>query len=187
VTLGTWTRWLVGLAALAAIGSIAPVAAGAPQANAGLTIGGGTGAPGGGGGLFHLGARADVLFLRERGTDMAIGPYVDFATASFSTLEAGAGAEWLLPVRDDLPLVVSAGAFERRAPGFAWEPGAEATLFFGSRSYNFHSWYELVVGVFAQGRYGLGDARQREIIFGLQFDFALLAYPFVFAYEALRR
>lgn len=165
----------------------APAVGAAPQANVGLTIGGGTGALGSGGGLFHLGARGDVLFLRERGRDMAIGPYVDVATASFETFEAGGGVSWLLPVRDDLPLVLSFGGFERRAPGFGWEPGAASTLFFGSRSYNFHSWYELVVGAFVQGRYGLGDAKQREIIFGLQIDLALVAYPFVFAYEAIRR
>ena len=75
----------------------------------------------------------------------------------------------------------------RRAPGFSWEPGLATTLFFGSRSYNFHSWYNLGLGIFVQARYGLGDAKQGELIFGAQIDFALLAYPFIFAYEAIRR
>ncbi len=164
-------------------------AAAAPQANVGMTLGGGvTGLRGGEhGGLFHLGGRADVLFLRERGRDMAIGPYVDIVSASFETLELGGGVEWLIPVRDDLPLILSAGAFERRAPGFAWEPGVATTLFFGSRSYNFHSWYNLGLGLFVQGRYGLGDAKQGELIFGAQIDLALLVYPFIFVYQAIRR
>lgn len=178
------------LAALVAVGALALCgrAEAAPQANVGLTIGGGTGALGnGGGGFFHLGGRADVLFLRERGKDMALGPYLDIATSSFNTLELGGGLEWLIPVRDDLPIVVSAGGFERRVPVFGWEPGVVSTLFFGSRSYNFHSWYNLGLGLFVQGRRGLGDAKQTEIIFGAQVDLALLAYPFIFAYEALRR
>ena len=65
--------------------------------------------------LFHPGARGSILFLRNRGTDMDIGPYLDVATASFHNVDLGGGAEWLIPVRDDLPLVLSAGAFWRGA------------------------------------------------------------------------
>jgi hypothetical protein len=183
-----WSGW-IGTAIVLTVSVATTRADAAPQANAGMTIGGGIDGLRGGGtsGFFHVGGRADVLFLRERGRDMAIGPYVDIATASFTTLEAGAGVEWLLPVRDDLPFILSAGVFERRAPSFGWEPGVATTLFFGSRSYNFHSWYDLGLGVFVQGRYGLGEAKQGEVIFGAQIDLALLAYPFIFVYEAIRR
>jgi hypothetical protein len=136
--------------------------------------------------FFHLGARADVLFLRTRNRDMGIGPYVDFATAAFETLELGSGIEWLIPVSEAWPVVVSAGVFERRAPGFGWEPGAATTLFVGSRSYNFTSWYGLAAGFFVQGRYGFGDARQADVLAGVQVDLSFLAYPFLLAYEALR-
>ncbi len=185
------SRWRGALACLAVafVLAVGAPATAAPQANVGMTVGGGTASLRGGdrGALFHIGARADVLFLRSRGNDMAIGPYLDIVSASFETLELGGGVEWLLPVRDDLPLIVSAGAFERRAPGFAWEPGVATTLFFGSRSYNYHSWYNLGLGLFVQGRYGLGDAKQGELIFGAQIDLALLAYPFIFVYQAIRR
>lgn len=118
---------------------------------------------------------------------MALGPYVDVATAAFDTLEVGGGLEWLVPVSESLPFVFSAGLFERRAPRFGWEPGAEATLFVGSRSHNFTSWYGLAAGLFVQGRYGFGDGKQTDAIAGAQIDLSLFAYPFVLAYEAIRR
>jgi hypothetical protein len=172
------------IAALLASGS----AQAAPQVNAGLTVGGGATDLRGdrAHGFFHLGARADVLFLRTRNRDMAVGPYVDFATAAFETLELGGGAEWLIPLSEGLPLVISAGLLERRAPGYPFEPGAASTIFLGSRSYNFHSWYGLAAGFFVQGRYGFGDARQADILGGVQIDLTLFAYPFLLAYEALR-
>ncbi|MEI7893240.1 MAG: hypothetical protein WCI05_09115 [Myxococcales bacterium] len=136
---------------------------------------------------FHMGGRADMVLLRSRGSDMGIGPYVDIATNAFDTLELGAGALWLIPVRPEFPLVWSVGAFERRAPVFGWEPGVASTLFWGSRSYNFHSWYGLCAGFFVQGRYGLGDARQAEVIGGVQLDTAFLALPFMALVSALRR
>src|SRR5262249_40116623 len=105
-----------------------------PQASLGLTLGGTVEnvTPGPAGGAFHMGGRADVLFLRSRGTDMALGPYVDLATASFHDLDLGGGVEWLLPVRDDLPLVLSCGPFWRNGEAHTWAPGIEGTIFFGS-------------------------------------------------------
>src|SRR3954449_2656425 len=46
---------------------------------------------------YHLGGRLEFLFLREAPNDMAIGPYLDVATAAFDTFEAGGGASWLVP------------------------------------------------------------------------------------------
>jgi hypothetical protein len=138
------------------------------------------------GGAFHLGGRASVLFLRNRGADMAIGPYLDVATASFHNADLGGGAEWLLPVRDDLPLVLSAGGFWRTGDDRSWSPGMEGTLFFGSRSYNFHSWYGLAAGVFAQSRWIPSSPSTLDLIFGIQIDGELLALPALFLYEAIR-
>lgn len=159
-----------------------------PQATAGLTLGGGasdlrTHASA----AFQLGARADVLFLRQRDSDMGFGPYVDFVTTAFDTIEPGGGVEWLTPVASDFALILSAGAVGRHTAAFGWAPGVETTAFLGSRSYNFHSWYGLGAGLFVQGRYGFGDGEQADVIAGAQIDLALLAFPFVFAYEALRK
>lgn len=168
---------------------VAGPAGATPQANAGLTVGGAltdmrTAA--GPRAAFHLGARGDVLFLRRRDRDMGIGPYVEFATEAFDTLELGAGASWLVPGWT-FPFVFSAGAFERQARGQGWEPGVASSIFVGPRSYNFHSSYDLAGGLFVQARYGLGDARQADIVLGAQIDLTLLAYPLIFAYAAVRR
>jgi hypothetical protein len=161
-----------------------------PQASLGLTVGveaedavGPTPLRG----ALHLGGRASVLFLRSRGADMAIGPYVDAATAGFHDADLGGGAEWLIPVRDDLPLVLSSGAFARNGDGRSWTPGLESTVFFGSRSYNFHSWYGLAAGLFVQSRWLPSSPATLDLVFGLQIDGELLALPAVFLFEALRR
>lgn len=134
---------------------------------------------------FHLGARLDVLFFRERPGHMAFGPYVDIASHAFDTFEAGGGLAWLLPL-DATAFVLSAGSFARTSR-FGWEPGASATLFWGSRSFNYHSSYAIGVGLFAQGRWGFGDGKQADAILGVQLDLEYLALPFVFAYQAIAR
>jgi hypothetical protein len=134
---------------------------------------------------YHLGGRLDVLFLRDSPRDMAIGPYVDVATEAFDTFESGGGVAWLVPL-DATAFVFSAGGFARKS-ALGWNPGTSATVFWGSRSYNYHSAYAIGVGLFFQGRYGFGDTKQADAIAGLQIDLEYLALPFVFAYEAITR
>jgi hypothetical protein len=161
-------------------------AAAHPQTTVGITLGGAaTDLRDRPHAAFHLGGRADLLFLRSRGRDMALGPYLALATTAFDTIEAGGGLEWLLPVRDDLPLIVSLGALERRAPALGWGPAAEAGISFGSRSYNFHSWYSLGFGLFVLGGYGIGDSPEADVIVGVQTDVMLLVYPLLLAFEAV--
>lgn len=132
---------------------------------------------------YHLGARLDLLFLRTGPRDMAVGPYVEVLTTGFDTFESGGGLAWLVPT-GSTAFVFSAGGFARTSR-FGWEPGASSTLFWGARSYNFHSTYAVSAGLFAQGRYGLGDGKQTDAVFGVQLDLEYIALPFVFAYEAL--
>lgn len=134
---------------------------------------------------YHLGGRFDLLLLRERPDQMAVGPYLDLGTAAFDTFETGGGVSWLVPAGGPV-FVLSGGAFGRSS-ALGWQPGAVATLFWGSRSYNYHSVYGLGVGLFAQGRYGLGDSRQADVIAGVEVDLAYLALPFILAVEAVRR
>lgn len=134
---------------------------------------------------YHLGGRFEALFLREAPSDMAIGPYVDVATHAFDTLEAGGGISWLVPA-GATAFVFSGGAFGRTA-GFGFEPGVAGTIFWGSRSYNYHSTYGIGAGLFVQGRYGFGDGKQGDAIFGAQIDLEYFALPFLFAYEAITR
>lgn len=183
------TRRLGAVLLACLAGSSAKDARADPQASAGLTLGGAVdnvvGAAGAEG-AFHLGARGSVLFLRNRGADMAIGPYLDVATASFHNVDLGGGAEWLIPVRDDLPLVLSAGAFWREGDGRSFTPGMEGTVFWGSRSYNFHSWYGLAAGIFAQTRWIPSSPATLDLVFGVQIDAEILALPSILLFEALR-
>ena len=132
---------------------------------------------------YQLGGRLDLLFLRESPRDMALGPYVEVTSAAFDTFEGGGGLAWLVPT-GSTAFVLSGGGFARTSR-FGCEPGVAGTLFWGSRSYNFHSTYAVGVGLFAQGRYGLGDGKQGDALLGVQLDLEYLALPFVFAYEAL--
>lgn len=134
---------------------------------------------------YHLGGRFEALFLRERPSDMALGPYVDVATHAFDTFETGGGLSWLVPA-GSTAFVFSGGAFGRAA-GFGFEPGVAGTIFWGSRSYNYHSVYGIGAGLIAQGRYGFGDGKQADAMLGAQIDLEYFALPFLFAYEAITR
>ncbi len=179
---------LVAVASLAIALGRAAVASAHPQIGTGLT----TGAaltdlrePHGPRVAGHLGGRVDALFLRERPEQMALGPYLEAMTIAFDSFELGGGASWLIPVGAPV-FLVSAGGFARTT-SLGWEPGACATLFWGARSYNYHSVYSLGAGLFLQGRLGVGDGKQADALLGVQVDLGYLALPFVFAYEALRR
>jgi hypothetical protein len=115
---------------------------------------------------------------------MAVGPYVEVSTAGFHDVNAGGGAEWLLPVTADFPVVLSAGAFLRAGDGMQPSPGVEGSVFFGSRSYNFHSWYGLAVGLFAQTLW-VPSSASLDAVAGARIDAEILALPFLLAYAGL--
>lgn len=133
---------------------------------------------------FTLAGRADAIFFRSRSADMGLGPYVDVGTTAFDTLDAGGGATWVVPAFGTA-FALSAGALARSAPGGV-TPSAEASLFWGSRSYNFHSVYGPTTGLVATGRYGLGAGEQAEIGLALRLDLAHVALPFVLLVNAFR-
>ncbi len=137
------------------------------------------------GASLHLGARGDVLFLRRHNGEMALGPYVDGATAGFRDVDLGGGLEWLLPLTSDVPLVLSAGGLARDGDGRQWAPGVEGTLFMGSRSFNFHSWYGLAAGAFVQTRWIPASPSTVDVVVGVQLDLELLALPALFVWDAL--
>jgi hypothetical protein len=174
--------------AAAALVALLPTRAHAdPQTSIGLTLGGvvrdvqGSGVSG----AFHLGARGDVLLFRSRNSDMAVGPYVDVATASFHDADLGGGLGWLIPMTEDFPLLLSAGGFARDGDGQGWRPGLEGTLLVGPRSYNFHSWYGLAGGLFVQTRWVPQSPSTLDVVIGAQIDVEILALPFVFAWQSL--
>jgi len=163
-----------------------------PQFSSGLTIGGGAAylRTRGPLGVFTMGFHGDVLFFRKSDRDFAFGPYVQALTVAFETFEFGGGVSFLIPVSEHFPLVLSAGlharAFDNNSLGVGWEPGMHARIWMGSRSYNFHSIYGLAAGLFVEGRYGLGDGQQADILGGAEIDLEIFALPFVLLYNALR-
>jgi hypothetical protein len=117
---------------------------------------------------------------------MALGPYAEVLTTDFSSIQLGGGLAWLVPVvADELPFVLSAGVCGQKAAE-GWTPVASARLFWGSRSFNFHGVYGTTVGLFLEGRMGLGGSPLGEAILGLQVDAAFLAFPFLFAASATK-
>lgn len=133
---------------------------------------------------FTLAGRADAIFFRSRSSDMGLGPYVDVGTTAFDTLQAGGGATWVVPAFGTA-FALSGGALAHSAPGGV-TPSAEASLFWGSRSYNFHSVYGATTGLVLTGRYGLGAGTQADVGLALRLDLAHLALPFVLLVNAFR-
>jgi len=183
-------RFSAALLAIAALSTIAANAQAEPQGTAGLTIG-----VAGRGyereiwdeTAFHLGVRGDVLFARSGARDFGVGPYVEVFTHAFDEIQFGGGGSLLVPVIEFLPMVVSAGVYGRHGDdGHGLEPGIAGQLFWGSRSYNFHSSYGMAFGVLGQLRWGLGDSRETSVVIAAQLDVAALSLPFIFLVEAAR-
>jgi len=161
-----------------------------PQASAGVTVGLA------GVGLdrqlwdstvFHLGLRGDVLFGRAANDDFGVGPYAEVLTHAFDEIQTGAGVSVLAPIHDSFPLVLSTGVYGRWSDDARGvEPGIAAALFWGGRSYNFHSRYGMSTGLLAQGRFGLGGSKETAVVLAAQLDLALLALPFVYLFEAAK-
>ncbi|AUX48272.1 hypothetical protein SOCE26_098040 [Sorangium cellulosum] len=161
-----------------------------PQASAGLTVG-----LAGAGlerrfwdvTLFHAGLRGDVLFGREGNDDFGVGPYAEVLTHAFDEIQLGAGISALAPVLDLFPLVVSTGLYGRWSEdGGPLEPGVTAAVFWGPRSYNFHSSYGMSTGLLAQMRLGLGASRETAVVLAAQLDVTLLGLPFILLVNAIQ-
>lgn len=133
----------------------------------------------------HLGLHADTLFGRSRNADFGLGPYAEGLTA-FNDLQVGGGASALVPVHPYLPLVLSGGAYGRHSGEFGWEPGVAAQVFWGSRSFNYRSWYVMAGGLRLEFRQGLGDSRERSVVVAAHLDGEVLMLPMLLAYEWIR-
>lgn len=137
--------------------------------------------------VFHVGLRGDVLFGRAANADFGVGPYAEVLTHAFDEIQTGVGVSVLAPIHDTFPLVLSTGAYGRwSGDARGVEPGIAAAIFWGGRSYNFHSRYGMSTGLLAQGRFGLGGSKETAVVLAAQLDLALLALPFVYLFEAAK-
>ena len=158
-----------------------------PQANAGLVVGAaGVGQDGEfwQKTQFHLGLRADVLFGRASPADWGFGPVVNLSTNRFDTYQVGAGVSALAPVSEYLPLVFSVGPQVTR--GDSTEAGAFASIFWGSRSFNYHGWYGMAGGLLLEGRAGFGETKERTIVIAAHLDLQVLSLPVLMLINAFR-
>ena len=136
---------------------------------------------------FQMGLRGELLFGRDKDRSLGVGPYVEaLTTASFSDVQLGGGASVLLPIHAYLPLVVSAGGYAGHRAPWGWEPGLAGELFWGTHGYNYHSLYGMSAGIFAGGRYALGDSKEVVLLAGGRLDLELIAIPFLFLWGAIR-
>lgn len=169
---------------------VAGVAAAEPQGNAGLTFGGA--AVGRDGAVFdhaefHLGLRGDVIFGRDDAWDFGIGPYGELGTFALDEFQFGAGASFLVPVDDSFPLVASLGPCARIGDDdFGLEPCISSSLFWGTRSYNFHSGYSMAAGLNVGFRHAFGESGESALLIAAQIDLVVLGLPFVALLQLMR-
>ncbi len=173
---------LAAAASLTVLVSVAPCGA-EPQANAGLTLGAaavGSEDQAFDHAEFHLGLRADLMLGRDEPDDFGLGPYLEIGTFAFDELQLGGGATVHLPIHPTLPLVAAAGPFARVGDdGFGFEPGLAGSLFWGTRSYNFHANYVMAAGLLVGYRHVFGDSGESALLIAAQLDLAVLALPVV--------
>jgi hypothetical protein len=132
---------------------------------------------------FCGGIRGDVLFGRERNSDLALGPYATLGTATFSDVRFGGGLRVLLPtLGGDFPVLVSAGILSRNGS----DVRVSSEAFFGLRSHNFHGAYAMASGIVLGGDKAVSGGSGNTLYVGLQIDGLWLALPFILGYEALR-
>lgn len=177
-------------AALAAAASLAApgVARADPQFNLALSFGAGARvAPSQAReALVGLALRADALFGARTPFAPRVGPYLTAGTHDFDDLTVGVGASVQLPVSPTYPLVLSAGAFVDALAVNPVRPGVLARLWWGTRSYNYHSRYVMVLGGWIEARHTPAlDAT--DLVVGIDGDLGFLTLPVVLLYEALRR
>jgi hypothetical protein len=129
--------------------------------------------------------RADLLFGRTRASSFGYGPYASVGTAGFNDARFGLGGSLLVPVLEDFPIVASLGALARVGPE-GTQPGAEAWLFWGARSFNFHGSYNLSNGLLLGAQTTFGSESSNALWIAAQLDAQWPLLPFVYALSLLR-
>lgn len=134
---------------------------------------------------FYGAVHGDVLFGRDSPLDVGIGPYAMVATSGFDDFRFGAGGSVLLPIHPDLPPVLSLGAYGRSSEP-EWSVGVSGRMFWGLRSYNYHSVYGLAAGLFGGVDVDVTSQNQVTIVIGAQVDNEFLILPGLIVVNWLR-
>jgi hypothetical protein len=125
--------------------------------------------------IFTTVLRSEALFGAPEPRRFRIGPALELRTADFASLEAALGGSIAIPMPGDFPLgltgLLGYGA-RRQAPD---APVGIATLTWGYRGYNYHSWYGYGLNVFVSARRDLSGEPLAEITGGIEVDLAFVA------------
>lgn len=177
-----WGGFSLAVAAL--ISAWPGSAAAAPQWNAGLE----TGVCGGDSdlGLEKPGwcnaLHGDVLFLRDRGRQVALGPSLRLGSARFDDFRLDAGLSVLFPVFESFPLVLEAGPHLRNLD----QPGFFASAFFGLRTFNDYGHYEMAAGLSVIAERSFVTGTPSAFWITARIDGSWIALPFMLAYNGLK-
>jgi hypothetical protein len=113
---------------------------------------------------------------------MGFGPYAAVGTVGFRDVGVETGAAWLIPT-GPTAFVIEAGPGFRAGFGTS-SFGVHGTVYWGSRSFNYHSDYGVSGGLFLSAF--AGSAGEAVGTLGVQVDLAHLALPVVLLIEAVR-
>lgn len=139
--------------------------------------------------LIETTLRSELLFGAPGDEHVRLGPALELRLQRFDAIEAGVGGAVLLPISRGYPFVLSGlvGYAFRRSPDVDG-PFAVATLAWGYRSYNYHSFYGLGLQLYVSARAHLDRQRGWEVTAGVEIDLAaLLVIPVRFIVTAFRR
>lgn len=125
---------------------------------------------------------ADVLFLRDSGSDFGLGPSLRLGTARFDDVRLDGGLSLLLPVFRSFPVVLEAGPHLRNFR----QAGVFGSVFFGLRSFNHYGFYDMSSGLSILAERSFASGTPSAIWITARIDAEWLALPFVLAYNALR-
>ncbi len=133
---------------------------------------------------FYLGGQADVMFGRTSNASWGVGPMARIGSYRFSDLQLQLGASVLLPVHDYLPLVLSGGLYSQRDGDL--RTGGFASLYWGTRSFNYHGSYVMTGGLVLEARQTAGDGGEKTVLVGANIDLQAVLLPAVMLINAFR-
>ena len=136
--------------------------------------------------LFYVGLHGDALFGRRSPRSFGFGPAISASTTGFRDLTGTLGASLLLPVHDYLPFVLSAGPTVRHHETYGNDASAYASLFWGSRSFNYTGNWGLAGGLVVEGRKTLTGPADHVLIVSAHLDLQILTLPAILLLNALR-
>lgn len=167
------TFWLAATSA-ALVATFSPVAEARPQVTASLNAGlCGSHTDSESELCFFSAARAEVLWLRQSGSDVGIGPMLEVGSHSLTNLRVHPGASLLIPA-GQAAVVVSGAPY--LSLGTDRHLGVSSRLFIGIRNFNRTGHYSAAAGLLAGMDLGLSGPAERAWIVAAQVDAMWLVF-----------